>query len=63
MTVAAVLAVLVVHNLGANLWVDERCYVPLNLATAGVLVVVSGVELSWGRAPVALPVAVLGAVA
>lgn len=68
MTAAVVVLVLVVHNLGANLWVTDRLrysewlYVPLNLATAALLVAVSDVELSWGRAEVAPAAAVLVAV-
>ena len=66
MTAAAVLLVLVVHNLSANLWVADRWYVPVNLAAAAVVVVLAGVELSWGREPVAAVAAasmVLAAVA
>ena len=59
MTVAALLVVLVVHNLGANLWVADRWYVPVNLATAAVLVALAGVELSWGREPLAAVAAAL----
>ena len=63
MTAVAVLLVLLVHNLGANLWVKDRWYVPLNLATAASLVGVTDVELSWGRAQVAPAAVVLAAVA
>ena len=69
MTAVAVLLVLVVHNLGANLWVKDRLkysewlYVPLNLATAALLVAVSGVDLSFGSAQVAPAVGVMAAVA
>lgn len=48
----AVVAVLVVHNLVTNLWARDRWYVRLNLATAGLLVVLAGradVGLSPGR--------------
>ncbi|MDQ4070666.1 MAG: CPBP family intramembrane metalloprotease [Actinomycetota bacterium] len=62
MTVAAVLVLLVIHNLGANLWVSDRWYVPLNLATAGVLVALVGPDdlgLSPGEEPVAAVAAAL----
>lgn len=65
MTVAAVLLVLVVHNLGANLWVAERrshsqgLYVAVNLFTAGIVAVLAGVSLSWGEAPAAAVAAAL----
>lgn len=42
MTVAAVLGLLVVHNLVTNLWASERWYVTGNLLTAGVLVALAG---------------------
>ena len=50
MRVAAVVAVLVLHNLVTNLWFTDRwTYVPVNLATAGVLVAVSGAGVPVGR--------------
>ena len=50
MTVVAVVGVLVVHNLMTNLWFTDRwSYVPVNLATAGGLVAVAGVEVPLGR--------------
>lgn len=69
--IAAVVGVLAVHNLAGNLLVPARFYVPVNLATAAVvlglarLAGVGGEEL--GLSPAALPVglavgaAVLGA--
>jgi membrane protease YdiL (CAAX protease family) len=69
MTVAAVLAVLVVHNLGGNLWVADRLkcsewlYVPLNLAVTALIVVIGGVDISLGRAEIVPVVAVLAGVA
>ena len=42
MTVVAVVGGLVVHNLVTNLWFSDRWYVPVNLATAGVLVAAVG---------------------
>ena len=62
MTVVAVLAVLVVHNLGANLWVSDRWYVPVNLGTTAVLVALAGPDdlgLTWGRAPAVAVMAAL----
>lgn len=49
MRVAAVLGILVLHNLLTNLWfTDRRTYVPVNLATAGGLVAVTGVGVPVG---------------
>ena len=68
MTLAAVLVLLFVHNLGANLWVDDRWYVPVNLLTTAALlglVGTAGVGLTWGRAPllgVGAALLVLGAI-
>ena len=42
MITVAVVGTLVVHNLLTNLWFSDRWYVPVNLATAGLLVVVGG---------------------
>jgi membrane protease YdiL (CAAX protease family) len=47
-TLVAVLGLLVVHNLVTNLWLRGRGYVPVNLATAGVVLAVSGVGVSAG---------------
>ena len=48
-TVALVLGILVLHNLLTNLWFTDRwSYVPVNLATAGGLVAVAGVEVPVG---------------
>lgn len=64
MRVAAVLALLVAHNLVTNLWLDGRGYVPVNLATAGLVVAVSGVDVALGSAwaGVGLAVVVLGVI-
>ena len=66
MTVALVLAVLVLHNLVTNLWFTDRwSYVPVNLATAGGLVAVAGVGVplgAWGPG-VAAALVVLAAIA
>ena len=49
MRVAAVLGILVLHNLLTNLWFTDRWpYVPVNLATAGGLVAVAGVGVPAG---------------
>ena len=48
LTLAAVLGLLVVHNLVTNLWLRGRGYVLVNLATAGVVLAVSGVDVSAG---------------
>lgn len=40
--IVVVLGVLVVHNLVTNLWFTDRWYVPVNLATAGLLVCLVG---------------------
>jgi uncharacterized protein len=45
---AAVVAVLVVHNLVTNLWAQDRWYVRINLATAVLLVWVGGAGLTLG---------------
>jgi membrane protease YdiL (CAAX protease family) len=65
-TVAVVLAVLVLHNLVTNLWFTDRwLYVPVNLATAAVLVAVAGVQVAVGSwwPGVAAAAVVLAAVA
>ena len=66
MRVALVLGVLVLHNLLTNLWFTDRwTYVPVNLATAGGLVWISGVPVTagaWG-AGVAAAGVVLAAIA
>ena len=54
--IVAVVAVLVVHNLVTNLWAPERSYVPINLATAALLVALTGADglgLSAGHSPLA----------
>jgi membrane protease YdiL (CAAX protease family) len=63
--VAGVLVLLAVHNLVTNLWFSDRGYVPVNLATAGVVVAVGGVGLELGSPAAGLAGAgvVLGAVA
>lgn len=66
MTVAIVLGGLVLHNLLTNLWFTDRwTYVPVNLATAGGLVAVAGVEVPAGAwwPGVAVAVTVLAAIA
>lgn len=73
MTVAVVVGVLVVHNLVSNLWVPDRWYVPVNLATAGLLVFLVGPDglglgAGWSAAAVGMVgglvvVAVLGSIA
>ncbi len=65
MRVAAVLVLLVVHNLVTNLWFPDRWYVPVNLATAGVVVALGGTGLGLGSPAVGLAGAgvVLGAIA
>ncbi len=68
--VGAVVAVglLAAHNVVTNLWARERWYVPVNLVTAGVLVVLAGgrdVGLSADQSPgpgVAAAGAVLGVI-
>ncbi len=50
---ALVVGVLVVHNLVTNLWFPDRWYVPVNLATAGLLLWLVepeglGLRLCWG---------------
>ncbi len=65
MTVAAVLVLLVIHNVVTNLWFRDRWYVPVNLATAGAVVALAGGDVALG-APVlgvAGGVAVLMAIA
>jgi uncharacterized protein len=48
-TVGVVIAVLVLHNLLTNLWFTDRwTYVPANLAVAGGLVALAGVEVPAG---------------
>ena len=42
MTAVAVVALLVVHNIVANLWFPAWSYVPVNLATAGAIVALAG---------------------
>ena len=57
MTVGLVVGVLVVHNLVTNLWFIDRGYVPVNLATAGLLVWLVGPEglgLHVGWVPLAV---------
>ena len=54
MRVAAVLALLVVHNLVTNLWFSGRGYVPVNLATAGVVVALGGTGVAVGSPAVGL---------
>ena len=52
MTLGAVLAVLVVHNLVTNLWAPERSYVPVNLATSLLVAVLAGgAGLAVGHSP------------
>ena len=66
MRVALVLAVLVFHNIVTNLWFTDRwTYVPVNLATAGGLVAVAGVDLPAGAwwPGVAAALVVLAAIA
>ena len=66
MTVAAVFCLLVVHNLGANLLVADRWYVPVHLATTGVLVAMVGTEDLGLASPgpwAAVALVVLGGVA
>ena len=72
MTVAAVLGILVLHNLLTNLWFTDRWpYVPVNLGTAGGLVALAGVAVpagAWwpgvaGAAVVLVAVALLALVA
>ncbi len=60
MRVAAVLALLVVHNLLTNLWFRDRWYVPVNLATAGGVVALAGLGRS-GLAIGSVAVGVAGA--
>lgn len=66
LTAALVVGVLVLHNLLTNLWFTDRwTYVPVNLATAGGLVAVAGVDVpvgAWGPA-VAAALVVLAVVA
>jgi membrane protease YdiL (CAAX protease family) len=64
--VALVVGILVIHNLLTNLWFTDRwSYVPVNLATAGGLVAVSGVDVPAGAwwPGVAAAAVVLGAIA
>lgn len=65
MRVAAVLAVLVVHNLLTNLWFTDRWYVRVNLATAGVVAALGGQRLAAGAplAGVAVALVVLAVIA
>ena len=54
MTEVAIVGLLVVHNLVTNLWLSDRWYVPVNGATAAVLVFLvgpGGLGLSLGWAP------------
>ena len=54
---AAVVALLVVHNLVTNLWAADRWYVRASLATAGAVAVLGGpvcrsvTRGRWGRPP------------
>lgn len=60
MTEVAVVALLVVHNLLTNLWLSDRWYVPVNVATAVVLVLMAGTAglgLTVGWAPVVVGLA------
>ena len=61
MTEVAIVGLLVVHNLVTNLWSSDRWYVPVNMATALVLVLVAGpggLGLSVGWVPVVVGLAV-----
>ncbi|CAA9276663.1 MAG: hypothetical protein AVDCRST_MAG10-3628 [uncultured Acidimicrobiales bacterium] len=54
MTEVAIVGLLVVHNLVTNLWLSDRWYVPVNVATAVVLVLMAGpggLGLSVGWVP------------
>ena len=42
MTEVAIVGLLVIHNLVTNLWLSDRWYVPVNVATAVVLVLMAG---------------------
>lgn len=64
MTAAVVVGILVIHNIVTNLWLSDRwTYVPVNLATSGVLAVVAGAEVpvgAWWPAVAAALVVVAG---
>jgi membrane protease YdiL (CAAX protease family) len=61
-TATLVVGLLVIHNLVTNLWFPEWSYVPVNLATAAVLVAVAGTPLPFGHPALAVAALVLGAI-
>ena len=66
MTEVAIVGLLVVHNLVTNLWLSDRWYVPVNVATAVVLVVMAGpagLGLTVGWVPAFVGLACGGVVA